>query len=402
MLANLADATPDTCGGKAATLGTLLRHGFSVPDGFVVPFGAYQAAHSTAQIQGQGQGDRRGEVAIPVALAERVARHLTGMGDPQVAVRSSAANEDIFDASAAGQYETVLAVRDAGAVLEAIRTCWLSARSDRVAEYWAHSRHASGPGVSLMAVLVQRLVDAEVSGVMFTPGGTTESTRIEASWGLGPSVVDGTITPDSYEITTDGSIARTITEKPTRLDRDSNGIARRPVPESQRGHPTLDNAAVAELSATGKEIATVLGAPQDIEWAIADGRIWILQARPITAPLPTLPARTHTTAHAEMAGIPGSHGRVTGAARVLRGPSDFSQAQPGDIIVCPYTDPAWTPLFRIAAAVITETGGALSHAAIVAREHAIPAVLSVPNATTRIRDGELITVDGTTGIITPT
>lgn len=400
MVANLRDATPDTCGGKAATLATLLRHGFSVPDGFVVPFGAYRAARSAAQSQ-QAWADRSGEVAIPAALAERVTRCLAGMGNPPVAVRSSAANEDGLVASAAGQYETVLAVREPSAVLEAVLTCWSSVRSDRVAEYRTHARHASGPGDPPMAVLVQRLVDAEASGVIFTPGDASESTRIEASWGLGPSVVEGTITPDTYEVTVGGRMNRTIAEKQTRLDRDTNGLARRPVPESQRAHPALDHAAVLELAAAGKEIATLLGSPQDIEWAIADGRIWILQSRPITAPLPALPAHTRTAMDVEMTGIPGSHGSATGSARVLRGPSDFSLAQPGDIIICPYTDPGWTPLFRIAAAVITETGGALSHAAIVAREHAIPAVLGVPNATARIRDGELITVDGTTGVITP-
>ncbi|MDX3108438.1 PEP-utilizing enzyme, partial [Nonomuraea angiospora] len=101
-----------------------------------------------------------------------------------------------------------------------------------------------------------------------------------------------------------------------------------------------------------------------------------------------------------LAGTPGSRGTATGAARIVRGPGDFARVHPGDILVCPFTDPAWTPLLRIAAGVVTETGGVLSHAAIVARELGIPAVLGVPDATGRLHDDTVITIDGTTGAVT--
>lgn len=147
----------------------------------------------------------------------------------------------------------------------------------------------------------------------------------------------------------------------------------------------------------------MLGGAQDIEWAIADGKIWILQARPVTAaPPPPSLAEALATSPAALTGTPGSHGSVTGTAWIVRGPGDFSRVHRGDILVCPYTDPAWTPLLRIVAGVVTETGGILSHAAIIAREHRIPAVLGAPNATTRIHDGITITVDGTTGTVTTT
>ncbi|MGW0232318.1 PEP/pyruvate-binding domain-containing protein [Actinopolymorpha singaporensis] len=401
MIRTLADATPDTCGGKAATLATLLRHGFCVPDGFVVPFEAHRAARSTAPAHTRAEGPD--QEVIPPGLAERVAQQLAQMGDPPVAVRSSAAKEDSREASAAGQYATILAVRGTSAVVEAIRTCWRSALSDRVADYWSRSRHPNQPGASPMAVLVQRLVDAEISGVMFTPDHASTSTRIEASWGLGPSVVDGTVVPDTYQVAADGRITRATAQKAVRLDRDLGGIMCRPVRESQRGRPSLDDPAVAEIAAAGKRIAGLLGAPQDVEWAIADGHVWILQARPITAPLPDLPTGTPTTTTTAsvLTGAPGSPGTATGPARILRSPSDFSRARPGEVLVCRFTDPAWTPLFRIVAAVVTETGGALSHAAIVAREYALPAVLGVPEVTTRVHDGDLVTVDGTTGVVTP-
>jgi pyruvate,water dikinase len=103
-----------------------------------------------------------------------------------------------------------------------------------------------------------------------------------------------------------------------------------------------------------------------------------------------------------LTGTPASHGIVTGTARIVRGPADFPRVRPGDILVCPFTDPAWTPLLRIAAGVVTETGGVLSHAAIVARELRIPAVLGIPDATTTIHDDTLVTINGTTGTVTTT
>src|SRR5690606_25407075 len=162
VIVPLAAAEPATCGGKAGTLGALLRAGFPVPDGFVVPH--------TAQ---DGPG-----------LTEALARALDRLGDPPVAVRSSAAHEGGHERSAAGAHDSFLAVRGAQAVAAAVRACRASLRSPRLLV------RASGA----MAVLVQRHVDAEVSGVMFT----TDPVRIEASWGLGPSVVGGTVTPDSY------------------------------------------------------------------------------------------------------------------------------------------------------------------------------------------------------------
>ncbi len=390
MVTTLRNARADTCGGKAATLGVLLRAGLPVPDGFVVPFAAYRAARSSAGF------------SVFEALREALARHLGELGDPLVAVRSSAADEDTAGASAAGQYESVLAVRGAQAVAEAIRVCWASSSSERATGYRGHLDGGAVDREPDMAVLVQRMIDADVSGVMFTPTRPEDSTRIEASWGLGVSIVGGRVTPDTYEVATDGSIRRTLAHKTTRFDRthDSTGVAVYDVPERQQTLPTLDDAAASTLTTLGRRIAGLLGQPQDIEWAIADGQAWILQARPITASLPPASAQTPTPEGASLVGSPGAHGVVTGVARVLHSPSEFARVRPGDIVICPYTDPAWTPLFRVAAAVVTETGGVLSHAAIVAREHGIPAVLGVPQATTRIRDGAQITVNGTEGTIT--
>ncbi|GLW11374.1 hypothetical protein Misp01_65020 [Microtetraspora sp. NBRC 13810] len=426
MIVPLMSAAADTCGGKAGALGALLRAGLPVPDGFVVSFAAYRTAVRDLDFERfAGEPDRLDDLrraieARPVhaTLIAALGRALGELGDPPVAVRSSAAHEDTGQASAAGQHDSFLAVRGAGAVTDAVRACWASLFTSRAVDYRGDSGRGGRPFDDLvMAVLVQRHLDAEVSGVMFTPADPRDAIRIEASWGLGPSVVGGTVTPDAYRIAEDGSVTRTVARKRTRLDRRGGQLVRSDVPTSARNRPTIDDATAELLAELGREIAAARGGPQDVEWAIADGRTWILQARPVTAAPPAWPSPAdHTPAAAPPAwpspaghtpaaaptltGTPGSHGVVTGTARIIRGPRDFTRAHPGDIIVCPFTDPAWTPLLRIAAGVITETGGVLSHAAIVAREHGIPAVLGIPNATSRLHDDSIVTLDGTTGTVT--
>ncbi|MEV0162605.1 PEP/pyruvate-binding domain-containing protein [Nonomuraea fuscirosea] len=384
MLTALADATHTNCGGKAATLGLLLREGLPVPDGFVVPHG----------------GEHGVRVTRPLRAA--VARELARLGDPVVAVRSSALNEDTADASAAGQYESVIGARGSAGVCEAIAACWSSANAARVNDYWSRATAGAGASFPGMGVLVQRVIGAEISGVMFTPQRPGEPTRIEAAWGLGLGVVGGTITPDTYEVAAVGSIRCTVGSKRTRIDLapEHGGVVESAVAAEQQKARTLDDATTAILAELGRRIAEIQGGPQDVEWAVADGVIWVLQARPITASLPALRVSASPFPARALTGTPGSHGKVMGAARLVRGPSDFKAVRPGEIVICPYTDPAWTPLFTIAAGVVTETGGALSHAAIVAREYGIPAVLGVADALNRIENGHRIALDGTAGTIT--
>ncbi|MEU8381865.1 PEP/pyruvate-binding domain-containing protein [Streptosporangium sp. NPDC048865] len=426
MIVPLTEATADTCGGKAGALGALLRAGLPVPDGFVLPFAAYLAATGDpdparlattrdpdparlATTRDPGAGRPAGEPDDPgtarrtiearplhATVTGALGRALDELGDPPVAVRSSAADEDTAQASAAGRYESFLAVRGVTEVTGAVRACWASLFSPRAAAY----RRTHGRGGPAMAVIVQRHLDAEVSGVMFTPGAPDGTTRIEASWGLGPSVVGGTVTPDAYIVTGNGRVTRTLADKRTRLDRHGTRLVTADVPDGDRDRPAIDDATAARLAGLGGRIAAVLGGPQDVEWSIAGGRVWILQARPVTAALPPPTSAAATGTATVLTGTPGSRGTATGTARIVRGPGDFARVHPGDILVCPFTDPAWTPLLRVAAGVVTETGGVLSHAAIVAREHAIPAVLGVPNATGRLHDDTVLTVDGTTGTVT--
>jgi pyruvate, water dikinase len=370
MLVPLAAATSHRCGAKAATLATLLRNDLPVPEGIVIPFGA------------AGDG-----------FVDGLSQWLASVGDPPVAVRSSAGNEDTALASAAGQHDSFLGVQGIDAVVDAVRACRASVWSPRATAY------RNGSEAPPMAVIIQRHVDADVSGVMFT--NANGPTLIEASWGLGPSVVEGRVTPDRYQVTADGTVTRTIADKLTSLDRNGSHLVTRTVPDEERRTPTLADATAVQLAALAQRVTTALGGPQDIEWSLTANTPWLLQSRPITAQLPAAltPLTVDRGDRQLLVGIPGSHGTATGPARVVRGPADFSTVRPGDILICPFTDPAWTPLLAVAAGVITETGGVLSHAAIVAREHGIPAVLAVPQATTQIPTNTPTTLNGTTGTV---
>ncbi len=376
----LDDATRHTSGSKASTLATLRHAGIDVPDGFVVPVSEYRRHHDGVD---PGQTTKQPDRGLVDAIEAHLERLVGRGGDGYVAVRSSASDEDGLQSSSAGQYDTVLGVRGAQAVAAAVAHCWDSLNSSRATAY--RQRHHAGSRPPAMAVLVQRLVDADVSGVLFA-----QTPRvIEATPGLGAMLVSGQVTPDAWTLDDTGIIARRPGATTHRLDRHGEQLITSTVPE--QATMCLDDAAVRELDRLGQAISTTLGYEADVEWARTGHRFHTLQARPITAPV----SQHDTQGH----GIPAGPGVATGTARVLRGPRDFHRLRVGDIIVCRTTDPAWTPLFSHAAGIVTETGGLLSHAAIVARELGIPAILSVPHATTRFPSGITITIDGTTGHI---
>jgi pyruvate,water dikinase len=172
------------------------------------------------------------------------------------------------------------------------------------------------------------------------------------------------------------------------------------VPTELRDRLCLDDRQLIQLARLAQDVAAHLGAPQDIEFALENNQLWLLQSRPITAPIPQ-PAATvdPRPGDNQLCGTAGSPGVVSGPARVVHGPEDFRRVRRGDILVCRFTDPAWTPLFGVVGGVVTETGGRLSHAAIVAREHRIPAVVGVPAAMTTLSDGQPVTLNGNTGTI---
>jgi pyruvate, water dikinase len=368
----LRDAGP-ACGRKAHGLAALLRAGLPVPDGFVV----------TDPSVGPGP----------------VAEHLRRSRARAVAVRSSGLAEDSATASFAGQLDTVLGVRGLDEVLAAIRRCAASARSDRARGYRAHLGLGDD---STAPVLVQELVEADHAGVLFTrdPRTGADAVVINASWGLGESVVSGVVVPDEITVAA-GSVQVAVGTKQTRLDLcDDGGLVRSPVPGADRARACVTPDEVHRLVALGRRCADLLGRAQDVEWAVRDDRIWLLQARPITALGVPAAVGGRDPEPPLATGVPSSSGRARGPARLLRSVDEFPRFRRGDVLVCRTTDPAWTPLFRLAAAVVTETGGVLSHAAIVAREFGIPAVVGAGDAMSSLTDGAPVTVDGTAGTVT--
>ena len=364
------EAADPRCGPKAAHLATIMRAGFNVPDGFVV----LNHAPTTARLQAE----------------------LDRLGVGPVAVRSSALVEDTSSASLAGLFLTVLGVTGASAVAAAAEQC-------------AHPRHTitqvDGPAGAIASVpipvIVQQLVAAEVSGVMFTqdPVSGAGHTVINATWGLAEPLVQGAITPDTYDV--DGNDVTTVLgSKHLRHDHDTGRIVIGETALALRDRLCLAATQVRTLVRAGRALELLFGAPQDVEFALTGDTLWIVQSRPITTGPGQASAPPQYREPPLVHGIGASRGRATGRVRVLRGPEDFPTVRPGDVVVCRATDPAWIPLFRVAGGIVTENGGILCHAAILAREVGVPAVVGIPGALTALATGDIVTLDGTAGTVT--
>jgi pyruvate,water dikinase len=255
-------------GGKGLSLARLAGAGLPVPPGFCITTEVHR------RLRGQKpQADPK--------LAARITEAYRRLGSGVVAVRSSATAEDGALTSFAGQQETVLGVEGEAALLDAVARCWASFDSERAVAY--RRRQAVDDRNRAMAVVVQRLVPSEIAGVLFTRDPFDPEGRrllIEASWGLGESVVSGRLIPDRYHLDRESGavLDRQISVKSTRLT--AAGLEE--VSTEQQAQPCLDETCLAELAALGRRVEALYGDPRDIEWALAEGRLWLLQARPIT------------------------------------------------------------------------------------------------------------------------
>ena len=419
-------------GGKGANLGELTQAGFPVPGGFVVTAEGYIAAMDEAGVRddlrrGFGQAcATAGDPAALAAAAEELQARIAGAGLPDslrsevleayhrlgpdacVAVRSSATAEDTAGTSFAGMHETFTNVVGDDAVIDQIVACWRSLYGQRVIAYRAARGLTDEPSI---AVVVQEQVAADRAGVLFTADPSTgerDRVVVEGAFGLGEVVVGGQVEPDTYVLDKNGP--RLIS---TRIGHKGHSFVGLAGGGNQRVEATDDEARRRVLS--DDEVLTVArlgiaveayygGEPQDTEWAFHDGTLHLLQARPITSLNgPTGP----TTAGGEEAsgtlllqGLAASHGVASGTVRVLRTPDEGDQLRAGEVLVAPMTNPDWVPTIRRAAAVVTDGGGMTCHAAIVTRELGVPCVVGARTATTTLRDGEVVTVDGARGTIT--
>ncbi|QGU33604.1 phosphoenolpyruvate synthase [Thermochromatium tepidum] len=440
-------------GGKNASLGEMIQNlthlGVNVPGGFATTSDAYREflaqdglderiqdvldgldvddvaalAEAGARIRGwvMQQSFPAGlDAAIDEAYAKLTAE--AGTDDVSWAVRSSATAEDLPDASFAGQQETFLNVHGLDTIKHRVKEVFASLFNDRAIAYRVHQgfehRHVA------LSAGIQRMVrsDLAASGVMFTldtESGFRDAVFITASYGLGELVVQGAVNPDEFYVHKPTLLAgrpailrRTLGDKASRLVYSDPGeatpVKTEPVPEELRQRFCLTDAEVQALAKQALLIEQHYGRPMDIEWAKdgIDGKLYIVQARPETVQsrIGTVIERYILKGRGPVLTSGRSIGNRIGAgvARIVTGIADMSKVQPGDVLVTDMTDPDWEPIMKRAAAIVTNRGGRTCHAAIIARELGVPAVVGCNDATAKIVDGQPVTVscaEGDTGFI---
>lgn len=411
-------------GGKGANLGEMVRAGIPVPDGFIVSAKAYQdfikrgslAAKIKTELRGLDVHDskklRRASQRIQSAILsakmpEKTANEikeayqkLSGTHDEPVAVRSSATAEDLPDASFAGQQKTFLNTIGARDVTKAVQGCWASLFTAR-AIFYREMKKFDHFKVSI-AVPVQKMVNAEVSGVLFTIDPVTSNPRrllIEAAYGLGEVVVAGTITPDQYLV--DKESLEIIDKKIIKQVFQVTRQGEKKVSLLKCSRQKLADKKIAELARIGKKIEEHYQFPQDIEWALEKGKLWIVQTRPVT----TIDLKSEKMKVDEdkvdekvlLTGTGASPGVGIGPVKIISSAAQIGKVNKGDVLVTEMTNPDFVPAMKKAVAIVTNKGGRTSHAAIVSRELGIPAVVGTRSATSMLKSGEAVTVDGSSG-----
>jgi pyruvate,water dikinase len=315
-----------------------------------------------------------------------------------VAVRSSATAEDLPTASFAGQQATFLNVKGIGELINAVKKCWASLYEPRAIFY----RAKKGFTKASIAVIVQRMVNSEKSGVMFTvdPATGEDIIVIEATWGLGETLVSGEIEPDLYRVSKDGKILEKHIGKKLKMrirDYATDRTVEISVPKEKINSQVLTDKEILKLAEYGKILEEHYQHPQDIEFAIERSRISIVQTRAVTTKGKV--EEVSTEAKPILKGLGASPGIAKGVVKVVYGLKDITKVQPGDILVTTMTSPDLVPTMSRSAAIITDQGGITSHASIVSREMRIPCIVGTREATKILKDGMFITVDAYHGLI---
>jgi pyruvate,water dikinase len=416
-------------GGKAANLGEMTRAGLPVPPGFGITVEAYRrvvGASGLAQeidrrlaaldvtdpesLQRTSEELQRllRDVVIPNDVAGAILgayadlSRKIGRDTARVAVRSSATAEDTAQFSFAGMFQSELNVSGDENLLRAVKACWASLFGSRLL-FYRQQRQVMGE--VLVGVAVQVMVDSEKSGVLFTVDpatGDRDRLVIEAAWGLGEVVVSGQVTPDRYVVDKQ-SLHIELKEPASKefmLDVDpATGQTRRVELSAERAAAAvLTDEEVRTLAEFGVRAEKHYASPQDMEWAIANGRVYLVQTRPVT----TLAAEQAAGERGDgvlVRGLGASPGIASGHVRVIAAPEEGARLGAGEILVTRFTSPDWVPIMRRAAAVVTDTGGMTSHAAIVSRELGIPCIVGTRNATQELKDGTEVTVNAREGVV---
>ncbi len=429
-------------GGKGANLGELVNANFPVPAGFIVTSTAYfkfiektgikwqildkidsisvdnteQLESVTAEVRElikktKMDEELRNEILIAYSkLGEERLAWLTSSQQQYVAVRSSATAEDLPTASFAGQQETYLNIIGKEELIRAIKNCWASLFTAR-ATYYRKKKGFKTEKVGI-AVIVQKMVDSETSGVMFTadPTGDENKIIIEACYGLGEAIVSGSITPDTYVV--DKGKMKILSIKPRyqqwKIVRKGKKNEKITLNEAKGAKQKIPEKRILEIAALGKQIEEHYGRPQDIEWAIEKGNIYIVQSRAITTlglkeKVEMEKERRQKTGEIDAPvladGLAASPGIASGRVMIVPTTKDIGKVKEGGVLVTKMTNPDWVPIMKKSSAIVTDEGGTTCHAAIVSRELGIPCVVGTSNATKKLKDGQLVTVNGYTGFV---
>jgi len=417
-------------GGKGANLGELTKAGIPVPNGFIVTSKAYfdfikqnnlkdrikQAIKSvdtndphSINVASQKIKKLIDDGKISPSLAKEIIHGYLKLGGLMrhalVAIRSSATAEDLPGASFAGQQATFLNIKGEANVVNHVKDCWASLFEPR-AIFYREEKGFDHFKVGI-AVPVQEMIPADISGVMFTIDPVNNQKNkivIEAIYGLGEYIVQGIVTPDIYVVDkNDLDIAsKNVEEQKIQLIKVGSTTKKESVPRKLRNRRKLTDKQIIELAKIGKKIHKHYFYPQDIEWVLYKNKFFIVQARPVT----TIKEKDKDEKKQEkikkpvlLKGTPASPGIASGPIKKILSAKEIGKVKSGDILVTSMTTPDFVPAMKRVAAIVTDKGGQTSHAAIVSRELGIPCVVGTETATQILKNEQIITVNGAQGEI---
>lgn len=440
-------------GGKGANLGEMANAHFPVPEGFCVIAKAYFDFLDQANLRKKIERELAGldtentkklnlaskkikkmivTAKMSAELAKEIKKAYQKIGlsrvnsrdeNEFVAVRSSATAEDLPDASFAGQQATFLNMKGEDEVSAAVQKSWATLFEPRAIFYRVEKKF---PHMKVgLSVVIQKMIQSDSSGIIFTVEPVTNDPHnlvIEAGYGLGEAIVSGSVTPDHYVIDKKNLeiLEKEIARQTWKIAKVAEGDKHVNIAPEDQKKQKLPDEEIKKLAEIGIKIEEHYGKPQDIEWAYDDGKIYIVQSRPITtlgkvkkvnqvnkvdkgkkqtpsdAPLNADP---RVVGKVILTGAAASLGIASGPAKVIHSAKEIDKVKKGDVLVTEMTNPEFVPAMKRAVAIVTDTGGRTSHAAIVSRELGIPCVVGTGSATAKIKTGDIISVDGGKGIV---
>jgi pyruvate,water dikinase len=426
-------------GGKNANLGELMKSGVDVPNGFAVTAEAYKKfINETGLVNKIRPILATANYNDPKDL-EKISKKIRNLIETtkvipeiekaimdafiklekllgktvRVAVRSSATAEDLPGASFAGQQDTYLSI-DKADLIEKVRKCWGSLFTARAIYYRQEKGFDHDKVYISVAVQDMASPDPLAQGVMFTihpVTGDNSKILIDSNYGLGETVVSGSVTPDTFILdkATLKIIDRQIGSKVKKeiIDKVTGKVLLVNVPKKDQERQSIPDEKIIELAENAKKIESHYRIPMDIEWAVDrdSGKVYILQARPETV---HSGGESKITEELEselidkkilIKGLPVSPGYGSGSVKIILNSDDIGKIQKGDILVTKMTTPSWVPAMKISSAIVTDEGGYTCHAAIVSRELGVPCIVGAGNATKKLKNGQIVTVDGGKGIV---